>query len=147
MLLRLEDNALKKLERQPRYKQTGQALILPGIAVTYQGEEIGMTDGYVSWEDTRDPQGCNTDDPINYYKKSRDPSRTPYHWDNSSNAGFSATQGKTWLPVADNYKNLYLADQINTPKSHYHFYKDVAAIRLQQCNMGTWMSELFQNLF
>lgn len=78
-----------------------------------------MTDGYVSWEDTKDPQACNTDDPVNYYKKSRDPSRTPYHWDSSTNAGFSTITGATWLPVAENYNTLNLAQQMNNPKSHY----------------------------
>lgn len=34
-------------------------MMLPGVAVTYQGEEIGMRDGYVSWEDTVDIEACN----------------------------------------------------------------------------------------
>ncbi|XP_023936884.2 maltase A1-like isoform X2 [Bicyclus anynana] len=117
------------------------ALILPGVAITYQGEEIGMTDGYVSWNDTQDPQACNTNDPVNYYKKSRDPNRTPYHWDGSANAGFSNTTGATWLPVASNYQTVNLAAQMATQKSHYHFYKDVAAQRktpaLQEGDLDT----------
>jgi len=32
-------------------------LMLPGISVTYQGEEIGMTNMNISWEDTLDPAG------------------------------------------------------------------------------------------
>lgn len=52
-----------------------------------QGEEIGMVDGYVSWEDTVDPSGCNTDDPINYWTASRDPERTPFQWSAEQNAG------------------------------------------------------------
>ncbi|CAH2229153.1 maltase A1-like [Pararge aegeria] len=105
------------------------ALILPGVTITYQGEEIGMEDGYVSWNDTQDPQACNTDDPINYYLHSRDPNRTPYQWDSTAHAGFSNTTGSTWLPVADNYLTLNLAAQIANPKSHYHFYKDVVTNR------------------
>ncbi|XP_072940566.1 maltase A1-like [Epargyreus clarus] len=105
------------------------ALILPGIAVTYQGEEIGMTDGFVSLNDTKDPQALNPTDPIKYWKKSRDPERTPYHWDASKHAGFSQTTGKTWLPIADNYKTLNLAAQMSAEKSHYKFYKDVATAR------------------
>ncbi|XP_023936885.2 maltase 2 [Bicyclus anynana] len=104
------------------------ALILPGVAVTYQGEEIGMVDGYVSWNDTVDPWGCNTDDPVAYASVSRDPERTPYQWDGSAHAGFS-TAASTWLPVADNYLTLNLAAQIAAQKSHYHFYKDVVANR------------------
>lgn len=77
-----------------------------------------MTDGYVSWEDTKDPQACNTNDPINYWKHSRDPNRTPFHWDDSKNAGFS-DGNSTWLPVADNYKTLNVAAQMKSKKSHY----------------------------
>lgn len=77
-----------------------------------------MTDGMVSWEETKDPQACNTDDRVNYWKKSRDPARTPFHWDATSNAGFS-NGNTTWLPVADNYRSLNLAIQKEAAKSHY----------------------------
>ena len=46
-----------------------------------------MVDGYVSWEDTVDPSGCNTNDPINYVKSSRDPERTPFQWNSKKNSG------------------------------------------------------------
>ena len=35
------------------------SLLLPGVAVTYNGEEIGMVNTEVSWEDTVDPAGLN----------------------------------------------------------------------------------------
>ena len=35
------------------------SLMLPGVAITYNGEEIGMTNTNVSWEDTVDPAGLN----------------------------------------------------------------------------------------
>lgn len=53
----------------------------------FKGEEIGMLNTNISFEDTEDPQACNTNDPINYWKYSRDPARTPYQWDNTKNAG------------------------------------------------------------
>lgn len=55
------------------------AMTLPGIAIVYNGEEIGMTDFRdISWEETQDPQACNTNE--TYYKTvSRDPVRTPFH--------------------------------------------------------------------
>ena len=35
------------------------ALTLPGISVTYQGEEIGMEDNMdITWEETVDNKGC-----------------------------------------------------------------------------------------
>ncbi|XP_045513185.1 maltase A1-like [Pieris brassicae] len=106
-------------------------LLLPGVAVTYMGEEIGMVDGYVSWEDTVDPSGCNTDDPINYWKSSRDPERTPFQWNAENNAGFS-TADKTWLPVADGYQNLNVEVQSNSlGRSHVKVYKELARLRTE----------------
>lgn len=29
------------------------------LSIIFQGEELGMTDVYISWEDTVDPQGIN----------------------------------------------------------------------------------------
>lgn len=63
------------------------AMILPGVAVTYYGEEIGMTDkSDISWEDTQDPQGCNAGRD-KYASRSRDPCRTPFQWNDEVNAG------------------------------------------------------------
>lgn len=93
-------------------------LLLPGVAVTYQGEEIGMKDGYVSWEDTKDVSACNQGNPDNYLEYSRDPARTPYHWDSSTSAGFS-TNTSTWLPIAQDYREINLEAQKEAPRSHY----------------------------
>lgn len=60
--------------------------LLPGIAVTYYGEEIGMEDSYVSWNDTVDPWGRNGG-PDNYWSLTRDKVRKPFQWDNSTSAG------------------------------------------------------------
>lgn len=61
-------------------------LMLPGVSVTYYGEEIGMEDRWLSWEDTVDPKACNTDEDT-YESYSRDPERTPMQWDDSTSAG------------------------------------------------------------
>ncbi|XP_026756926.1 maltase A1-like [Galleria mellonella] len=105
-------------------------LLLPGIAVTYMGEEIGMVDGFVSWEDTVDPSGCNTDDPINYWTASRDPERTPFQWNSDKNAGFS-TADKTWLPVADGYETLNVEVQKGVERSHLNVYKTLVLLRAE----------------
>lgn len=52
---------------------------LPGISITYQGEEIGMTDVILSWKESVDPKACNSD-PTQYHSLSRDPARTPFQW-------------------------------------------------------------------
>ncbi|KAJ2953901.1 hypothetical protein O0L34_g1531 [Tuta absoluta] len=103
-------------------------LLLPGIAVSYMGEELGMVDGFVSWEETVDPSGCNTNDPINYWKSSRDPERTPFQWSADPNAGFS-TADKTWLPVAEGYENLNVEHQQFLERSHLNVYKALARLR------------------
>ena len=69
-------------------QMTMLAMILPGIAITYNGEEIAMEDKLdISWEDTQDPQACNAD-PEKYEQLSRDRNRTPFQWDNTTNTGY-----------------------------------------------------------
>ncbi|OWR49828.1 alpha amylase precursor [Danaus plexippus plexippus] len=103
-------------------------MMLPGVAITYQGEEIGMRDGYVSWEDTVDVNACNQGNPDNYLDYSRDPARTPYQWDNTTNAGFSSSS-KTWLPVAQDYVEINLQAQREAERSHYKVYKTMSNLR------------------
>ncbi|CAK1544244.1 unnamed protein product [Leptosia nina] len=106
-------------------------LLLPGVAVTYMGEEIGLVDGYVSWEDTVDPSGCNTNDPVNYVKYSRDPERTPFQWNSDKNAGFS-TADKTWLPVAEGYTKLNVEAQKTSARSNLKVYQALANLRQEK---------------
>lgn len=104
-------------------------MTLPGIAVTYYGEEIGMEDNQdISWEDTQDPQACQTEDQENYKKFSRDPVRTPFQWDNTVSAGFSSTVD-TWLPVHENYKTLNLKAQKEEERSHFKIYQHLIKLR------------------
>ncbi|KAG5343522.1 MAL1 Maltase, partial [Acromyrmex charruanus] len=101
------------------------SMVLPGLIVTYNGEEIGMVDKRdISWQDTQDPQGCIAGKE-KFKNTSRDPERTPFQWDATKNAGFS-TANSTWLPVHQNYKKLNLANQIAADKSHYKIYKTLA---------------------
>lgn len=62
------------------------AQLLPGVAVTYYGEEIGMKDTYISWNQTVDPQAKNVG-PELYEIYSRDKARTPMLWNDSISAG------------------------------------------------------------
>ncbi|XP_024867549.1 maltase 1-like [Temnothorax curvispinosus] len=106
-------------------QMTMLSMILPGLAVTYNGDEIGMVDKRdISWEDTKDPQACNAGQ-AQYNSVSRDPERTPFQWDATKNAGFS-TANSTWLPVNQNYKQLNLAKQMKAKESHYKIYKTLA---------------------
>ncbi|CAL1683227.1 unnamed protein product [Lasius platythorax] len=123
---------------------TIMTLVLPGVSVTYNGEEIGMEDTWISWEDTKDPQGCNAGKE-GYEKASRDPARTPFQWDNTTSAGFS-TNPKTWLPVNKNYVTLNLAAQKQQDNSYYALYKRVSEIRMfAAVKRGTLKTHLLGN--
>ena len=103
------------------------ALLLPGITVIYNGDEIGMRDRPMSYEETVDPAGCNAG-PERYSTHSRDPARTPFQWDNTTSAGFS-TNRRTWLPVNDNYHYLNLLSQQENPVSHFNIFKSLARLK------------------
>ncbi|XP_063702265.1 maltase A1-like [Culicoides brevitarsis] len=103
-------------------------MTLPGIAVIYNGEEIGMNDyREISWEDTQDPQACNTNSTY-YQNVSRDPVRTPFHWDASTNAGFNEGN-KPWLPMNPNFKEINLESQKNEEKSTFKLYQNLIKLR------------------
>ncbi|XP_025831777.1 maltase A1-like [Agrilus planipennis] len=102
--------------------------LLPGVAVTYNGEEIGMEDGEVTWEEGQDPRACNGLE-SEFNTESRDFERTPFHWDSTANAGFS-TANKTWLPVSSKYRtnNLELQSRDGV-RSHFHLYQALMKLR------------------
>lgn len=103
---------------------------LPGIAVTYQGEEMGLLNVHLSYEDTVDPAACNTNDPEIYEQFSRDGCRTPFPWDSTKNAGFS-TADKTWLPVSTDYETMNVEAQLATENSHLKIFKRLTSLRKQ----------------
>ncbi|XP_058808065.1 maltase 2-like [Phymastichus coffea] len=106
-------------------QMTMLAMILPGIAVTYNGEEIAMEDNpelicEEKAKEEADPQANKCD--------FRDPARTPFQWDDTKNAGFSKSN-TTWLPVHKNYKSLNLANQKIALNSHYKLYQKLTQLR------------------
>ncbi|XP_067013713.2 maltase A1 [Anabrus simplex] len=101
--------------------------LLPGSAVTYNGEEIGMEDTFISWEQSKDPIALNAG-PDRYTLFTRDPERTPFQWDDSTSAGFSQSE-TTWLPVNSNYKTLNLENEREATESHYKVYQKLVKLR------------------
>ncbi|XP_058832022.1 maltase A1-like [Topomyia yanbarensis] len=102
-------------------------LSLPGISISYNGEEIGMTDVWISYNDTVDPAACNAG-PDRYQYTTRDPERTPFQWDTSKDAGFSKAN-KTWLPVSPVYKEVNVELQQAAKNSHLKVYKRLMDMR------------------
>lgn len=102
--------------------------LLPGVIVTYNGEEIGQENGEVSYEQCKDPGACDLGE--DYFKEhSRDFARTPFQWDDTINAGFNEG-AETWLPVSSQYLETNLKSQsIDGVKSHYHNYQALLKLR------------------
>uniref|UniRef100_A0A1B6CRX6 alpha-glucosidase n=1 Tax=Clastoptera arizonana TaxID=38151 RepID=A0A1B6CRX6_9HEMI len=101
--------------------------MLPGMMVTYNGDEFGMTDTFLRYDETKDPRGYNLG-PDDYVIGSRDPARTPLQWDTSVNAGFSKNT-TTWLPVNPNYWYLNVAAQSSAALSHLNVYRQLTQMR------------------
>ncbi|XP_050092930.1 maltase A3-like [Anopheles aquasalis] len=102
-------------------------LSLPGVAVTYNGEEIGMDDVWISYNDTVDPAACNAG-PDRYQYTTRDPERTPFQWDGSKNSGFSSGN-HTWLPISPNYTVVNVEKELSDDSSHLWVYRNMTALR------------------
>ncbi len=99
-------------------------LTLRGTPTIYYGEEIGMTDVAIPFNEVQDPQGLNMPDK----NLSRDPARTPMQWDNSDYAGFS--KSKPWLRLDKKYLRVNVTAQRDDEYSILTFYKRL--IRLRQ---------------
>jgi alpha-glucosidase len=91
-------------------------LTLPGAAVIYQGDELGMRDGDVPPERRRDRIG-------------RDGCRTPMRWDARPNAGFCPEGVEAWLPVGTEPPDANVADQEADHDSLLALYRRLLALR------------------
>ena len=95
-----------------------------GSVCLYQGEELGLPEAHVAFEDLQDPYG------IRFWPefKGRDGCRTPMVWEASnSNGGF--TTGKPWLPVDPAHLSRAVARQDDDPDAMVHHYRRAIAVR------------------
>ncbi|XP_022164993.1 maltase 2-like [Myzus persicae] len=100
--------------------------LLPGTAVEYYGDELGLINTNIRWDQTVDPPGLNVG-PQRYLQFSRDPVRTPFPWDTSYNAGFS-NSSKLWLPINPDYWKKNMATESKC-KSNLKIYKQLTQLR------------------
>ncbi len=99
-------------------------LCLRGSVCIYQGEELGLPEAEVAFEDLQDPYG------IEFWPefKGRDGCRTPMVWELSNqNGGFS--EGSPWLPVSHAHLNHAVAAQEADPGALLHHYRRAIAFR------------------
>ena len=99
-------------------------MALRGSACIYQGEELGLPEAEVAYEDLQDPYGMQFWPEF----KGRDGCRTPMAWTASNrNAGFS--DGPPWLPVDSAHLPLAVEVQEQDPGALVHHYRRAIASR------------------
>jgi len=102
----------------------GLMMSLRGSICLYQGEELGLPEAYVAYEDLQDPYGKRFWPKF----KGRDGCRTPIPWAaDVRNGGF--TDGHPWLPVAMEHLDRAVARQDGAPDSMLQFYRDMLGFR------------------
>lgn len=97
---------------------------LRGSICIYQGEELGLTEAELAFEELRDPYG------IRFWpgQKGRDGCRTPMVWEaQSEQGGFS--DGKPWLPIPAGHRAHAVDRQQREPDSVLARYRAVLAAR------------------
>ncbi|MCI5872419.1 MAG: alpha-glucosidase [Clostridiales bacterium] len=116
------------------------SILLRGIPFIYQGQEIGMTNcrrnDISEYDDisTLDQYqvaldaGCSKEEALRCcYENSRDNARTPMHWSDAKNAGFS--EGTPWISLNPNYAEINVAEQEKREDSVLSYYKKLIALR------------------
>jgi alpha-glucosidase len=102
----------------------GLLACLRGSVCLYQGEELGLSEADLAYEDLRDPYG------IRFWPgfKGRDGCRTPMPWERDApNAGFSSA--KPWLPVPPEHRAAAVDSQLADDGSVLAHYKAVLGFR------------------
>lgn len=103
---------------------TTMMIALRGSICLYQGEELGLPEADVAFEDLQDPYG------IEFWPefKGRDGCRTPMVWEPSNqNGGFSAEA--PWLPVSHDHLMRSVEAQEHDPAAPLHHYRRALAFR------------------
>ncbi len=116
-------------------------LSLRGSICLYQGEELGLTEANIKFEDLTDPAA------IAFWPeyKGRDGCRTPMPWDaNKPNAEFSKAN-RTWLPIPVEHNARAAAAQVNVDGSIYEHYKAFLAFRKQHPELITGDIEFWRS--
>jgi oligo-1,6-glucosidase len=117
-------------------------LTLKGTPFIYQGDELGMTNyPFTKIDEFDDIEVKNAwkaevlthrvdgeEYLFHMRKTSRDHSRTPMQWDDSSNGGFT-TAAKPWLAVHPDYKEINARQALVDQNSIYHYFKQMIELR------------------
>jgi len=99
-------------------------MCLRGSACIYQGEELGLPEADVAFDDLQDPYGKQFWPEF----KGRDGARTPMVWEDRAGGGFT-TARKPWLPVDDSHLPLAVERQADIPGSMLEHHRLAIALR------------------
>ena len=104
---------------------------LRGSICLYQGEELGLPEADIAFEDLRDPYG------IRFWPgfKGRDGCRTPMVWEiEKAQAGFST--GRPWLPIPESHRKRAADVQWGEPTSVLSRYRAMLALRKRHASLA-----------
>ena len=94
-------------------------LSLRGSSCIYQGDELGLPEAEVAFEDLQDPYGITMWPEY----KGRDGCRTPMPWDSAAaDLGFGNGAARPWLPLAESHRALAVDRQQADADSLLHHY-------------------------
>ncbi len=101
-------------------------MCLRGSVCLYQGEELGLPEADLSFDDLQDPYG------IQFWPefKGRDGCRTPMVWEPSDDdhGGFSHAP-RTWLPISYDHLHMAVSTQDGDADSTLEHYRRAIALR------------------
>lgn len=119
----------------------GLLMTLRGTPYVYQGQEIGMTNGdFANLREVEDIESHNVHAMMKSLhippklrwklirRTSRDNARTPMQWSSGENAGFTG-DGKPWLKLNGNYKEVNVEKELADDKGVLAFWKRMIRLR------------------
>lgn len=102
---------------------------LRGTPTVYYGDELGMANVPISFEQVKDPWEKN----VPGFDVGRDPARTPMPWDDSFQAGF--TTADPWLPLSPDAASINVAAQRQNPASIVNLYRRLLTLRRAEASL------------
>ncbi|WP_111979641.1 alpha-amylase family glycosyl hydrolase [Algibacillus agarilyticus] len=125
------ERVVTRWDRSQRHEDKAKMLnallgSLKGSVCVYQGEELGLPQADIQFEDMQDPYG------INFWPTfaGRDGCRTPLPWNRTMNAGFSLET--PWLPIPDEHIKMSIRDQQLNSESVINAFKSFMKWRATQ---------------
>ena len=104
-------------------------MCLRGSPCLYQGDELGLPEAVIAFEDLQDPPGIAMWPEY----KGRDGCRTPMPWTSQApDIGFGDGKTKAWLPFTEAYRALAVDVQDTDPHSHLNYYRHLLKWRRTQ---------------